>query len=618
MCRAILYGRKCRFLKYVFIINLFGIILWFLSTNKILKSGQVFEESLQIGPQGPKILKVIKSNPSHSSPLKRYTNMLEKYNESFASKSYTSEEYENMIQEDEAYIIPGLGDGGVAVELDSEEAALAQKLMKKEAFNIILSDKIPYNRKTPDSRNPLCKRRKYDEDLPNASVVIIFNNEAWSPLIRTVYSVINGSPKHLLKEIILVDDKSDRAVLQGKLEYYIRTRFPSLVRLVRLPERSGLIRARLAGARAATGDVLIFLDSHCEVVEDWLRPLLQRIKEKRTAVLVPIIDVIDDQTFEYSYSKSAPEFFQIGGFTWSGHFTWFNIPPEEEKRRQSPVAPTRSPTMAGGLFAIDRNYFWEIGSYDEQMDVWGGENLEMSFRVWQCGGSLETIPCSRVGHIFRDFHPYKFPGGKDTHGINTARLVEVWMDSYKRLFYMHRPDLLNIDIGDISDRKELRERLKCKSFKWYLENIYPQKFILDENVQAYGRVRNNLNLCLDHLQRSSKSQYDLGIYSCHTALTASQYFSLSKTGELRREENCAEVQREKSPPYQHKVVMYKCHGLRGNQEWKISPVKQMVNQQTGLCLESASLTSGSDLYVAACSESSSQQWHWDHMLITAS
>ena len=47
-------------------------------------------------------------------------------------------------------------------------------------------------------------------------------------------------------------------------------------------------------------------------------------------------------------------------------------------------SPCRTPTMAGGLFSIHRQYFFDLGSYDEEMDIWGGENLELSFRVRSC------------------------------------------------------------------------------------------------------------------------------------------------------------------------------------------------------------------------------------------
>lgn len=47
------------------------------------------------------------------------------------------------------------------------------------------------------------------------------------------------------------------------------------------------------------------------------------------------------------------------------------------------------------------------------------------------------------------------------------------------------------DYGDISSRKELRKKLGCKSFKWYLDNIYPELFIPGEAV-ASGEVSRDI------------------------------------------------------------------------------------------------------------------------------
>ena len=56
-----------------------------------------------------------------------------------------------------------------------------------------------------------CRAKKYDyRSLPTTSVVIAFYNEAWSTLLRTVHSVLESTPATLLREVILVDDFSDR------------------------------------------------------------------------------------------------------------------------------------------------------------------------------------------------------------------------------------------------------------------------------------------------------------------------------------------------------------------------------------------------------------------------
>lgn len=102
------------------------------------------------------------------------------------------------------------GEVGAAVHISPEDEARQQELFKLNQFNLMASDMISLNRSLKDIRLEGCKTKKYNKYLPDTSIVIVFHNEAWSTLLRTVWSVINRSPRTLLKEIILVDDKSEQ------------------------------------------------------------------------------------------------------------------------------------------------------------------------------------------------------------------------------------------------------------------------------------------------------------------------------------------------------------------------------------------------------------------------
>mmetsp|Transcript_157560 Transcript_157560/g.505320 ORF Transcript_157560/g.505320 Transcript_157560/m.505320 type:complete len:127 (-) Transcript_157560:115-495(-) len=120
-----------------------------------------------------------------------------------------------------------------------------------------------------------------------------------------------------------------------------------------------------------------------------------------------------------------------------------------------------------------RDWWKESGEYDDQMTEWGSEHIEMSLRTWRCGGTVEAVPCSRVGHMFRGQRPYSFHG--EAAARNKKRLISVWLDSYKDKVYKAQPGLKDAsDLGDISARLALRERLQCNSMDWYVKNVYPE------------------------------------------------------------------------------------------------------------------------------------------------
>lgn len=144
-----------------------------------------------------------------------------------------------------------------------------------------------------------CITKKYLRELPNVSVIITFHNEIWSVLLRCIHSIYNRSPPELLHEIILINDASTFSELTLNLSSYVANHFDGKVKVHHNEKREGLIRARMIGARLAAGDAIIFLDSHMEVANIWLPPLLEPLVYDPTFATVPIVEGMNHATFAY-------------------------------------------------------------------------------------------------------------------------------------------------------------------------------------------------------------------------------------------------------------------------------------------------------------------------------
>lgn len=402
------------------------------------------------------------------------------------------------------------------------------------SFNTTVSDLIGNYREVPDTRHPQCQSMEYDlKTLGNASVIVVFHNEARSTLLRTIHSVLNRTPKPLLLEMILVDDCSTYEWLKAPLDSYV-TRLSPLFHVIRLNKREGLIRARLAGAKAARANTLVFLDAHVEVNTGWLEPLLNQIKTNDKVVAVSQMDVISWETFHYQ----KPMDLYHGGFMWNMEFKYRPIPEFVRRNLTDFTTPIPSPTMVGCAHAVSREYFFSTGAYDTGMEIWGGENLEHSFRTWMCGGRVEVIPCSRVGHVFKPSLPYSFyDRATEVIQRNLIRVVEVWMGDYKRYFYATQKKIAPIDVSSLQERRMIKEKLKCHDFKWYLRNVVPDMPIPPKGATYFGQLKSLgrlKNVCL----RVNRVSSTLESIHCELQEVSEQYFFLDKMSRFIYRETC--------------------------------------------------------------------------------
>ncbi|XP_019588809.2 N-acetylgalactosaminyltransferase 7 isoform X3 [Rhinolophus sinicus] len=449
-------------------------------------------------------------------------------------------------------VVGGPGEKAKPLVLGPEFKHAVQASIKEFGFNMVASDMISLDRSVNDLRQEECKYWHYDENLLTSSVVIVFHNEGWSTLMRTVHSVIKRTPRKYLAEIVLIDDFSNKEHLKEKLDDYIKL-WNGLVKVFRNERREGLIQARSIGAqKAKLGQVLIYLDAHCEVAVNWYAPLV------------------------------------------------------------APISKDRSPAMAGGLFAIEREFFFELGLYDPGLQIWGGENFEISYKIWQCGGKLLFVPCSRVGHIYRlegwQGNPPPISVGTSPTLKNYVRVVEVWWDEYKDYFYASRPESRALPYGDISELKKFREDHNCKSFKWFMEEIayditlhYP---LPPKNVD-WGEIRGFETVyCIDSMGKTNGGFVELG--PCHR-MGGNQLFRINEANQLMQYDQCLT-----KGPDGAKIMITHCN-LNEFKEWQyFKSLHRFTHIPSGKCLDRSEVLH--QVFLSHCDSSKmTQKWEMNNI-----
>ncbi|XP_072113754.1 N-acetylgalactosaminyltransferase 7 isoform X1 [Mobula birostris] len=511
-------------------------------------------------------------------------------------------------------LMNGPGEEAKPLVLGPEYKDAVQASIKEFGFNMVASDQISLDRSINDLRHEECKYWNYDERLLTSSVIIVFHNEGWSTLMRTVHSVIKRTPKKYLAEIVLIDDYSNKAHLKERLDEYLK-QWNGLVKVFRNERREGLIQARSIGAHKATlGQVLIYLDAHCEVGHNWYAPLIAPITADRTSCTVPLIDAISGNTYAISPQGGGDEDgFARGAWDWS--MLWKRVPlsKREKERRKHRTEPYWSPAMAGGLFAIERDFFFELGLYDPGLQIWGGENFEISYKIWQCGGKLLFVPCSRVGHIYR-LHgwqgnpPPAYVGSSPTLK-NYVRVVEVWWDEYADYFYASRPETKALAFGDISALKKFREDHHCKSFKWFMEEIaydIPEHYPLPPKNVEWGEIRGHeTDYCIDSMGHTNGGFVELG--PCHR-MGGNQLFRINEANQLMQYDQCLTRGADGS-----KVMITHCN-MNIYKEWQyIKTLHRFTHIPTGKCLDRSEVLH--QVFISDCdSAKTSQKWEMNNLL----
>lgn len=190
----------------------------------------------------------------------------------------------------------------------------------------------------------------------------------------------------------------------------------------------------------------------------------------------------------------------------------------------------------------------------------------------------------------------------------------MWLDEYKDKLYANMPHLTHVKVGSLKKQKELRQRLHCKPFKWFLDHLgrdFLEQYPIDEPLDyAFGAVQSLAApaLCLERATSAKHPQ----LLPCDGDLMypkLEQKWSLSHFRDLHSNNHCLELQQQQHPNAE--IWLWQCHHHAGNQFWSYDiNTNQIIHGQSRanrLCLEA--LPEERKVIANTC-DSKSQRQHW--------
>lgn len=212
---------------------------------------------------------------------------------------------------------------------------------------------------------------------PRVSIIVpSFNEGAW--LERTVRGCLEKTNYPDFEVVVVGDGCSD-----GSVESLAALNFPN-VKILNLEKSVGAIVTRNKGAAVATGEVLVFIDSHQEpMTPNWLKILVELLdKPNCGAATINIASIGEADRLGYLYTLK----------NWNLEPTW---------EKPEVVQPNQlAPAIPGGCFAIRKSLFQITGGFNANLKKWGREDFEYSLRLWRKGYDLWFSSEAVMGHAF--------------------------------------------------------------------------------------------------------------------------------------------------------------------------------------------------------------------------